>query len=66
MANATCPNCETMVFIGSRSREGDLYTCPGCDADLELVWLDPPELEYFYEFDDDESFIYDDLEMDVE
>ena len=65
MSSAKCPNCETRIFIGTYSEEGDLFLCHGCDLELELVWVDPPELAFFWDYEDDDTMIYDDVDVDV-
>lgn len=66
MPSTNCPNCDTRVFIGSKAEEGDIFLCPGCDIDLELVWVDPPELAFYWDYDEDETVLYDDVEADLE
>ena len=48
MASARCPDCGDMVNLGSRPREDQALMCPHCDADLQLVSLDPPTLDWAY------------------
>ncbi len=61
---ANCISCQAMVDAGSHPRLGDILICPKCDARLEVIWLDPLELDWpadEYE-DDDEDEGYDDDE----
>lgn len=49
---AVCPDCEEKVNIGSQPRQGQRITCPECWADLEIISLDPLELDFAAEDDD--------------
>jgi lysine biosynthesis protein LysW len=64
MIISICPNCKAKVSLGSKPRLGDRVDCFECDTELELVWLDPPELDWPWNYDDDETMIYDDLNID--
>ncbi|MFH1636492.1 MAG: hypothetical protein ABIG63_21125 [Chloroflexota bacterium] len=55
METAECISCEEKITFQIEPKMGQLVTCPKCDAQLEVVWLDPIELDW--PFDDDE---YDD------
>ena len=56
MVNADCPSCGTKVIIGSHPRMGQRFTCRSCNTEVEVVWLDPVELDWPYDDDgvDDE------------
>jgi len=46
---------------------GSQVTCPECDAELEVVWLDPIELDWPFDdedYDDDDDYYYDDEDED--
>lgn len=45
MPTAACPECEEKVFVDADSEQGDIVTCDECGADLEVVGLDPVELD---------------------
>jgi lysine biosynthesis protein LysW len=59
---ATCPECETDVFVGADSEQGSIITCDECHAKLELVGLDPIELDLT---ESEESMDYGDDEVDA-
>ncbi len=42
--NVKCPECGIEFVLESDAEEGDVIDCPGCDAELELDSLEPPEL----------------------
>jgi alpha-aminoadipate carrier protein LysW len=55
MPATACPECEEKVFVDAESEQGDIVTCEECGADLEVVGLDPVELDLYEEkggFDD--------------
>jgi alpha-aminoadipate/glutamate carrier protein LysW len=59
MPTATCPECEEKVYVDAESEQGDVVSCDECGADLEVVGLDPVELDLFEgkgDYDDDEDF----------
>jgi hypothetical protein len=61
-AVAACPGCGWMVMPGAQPREGQPVTCPNCEAYLEVINLEPLELDWtFTEFEADL-----DLELDEE
>jgi lysine biosynthesis protein LysW len=51
---AACPGCGWLVIPGAHPRESQLVTCPNCEAYLEVINLDPLELDWtFTEFESD-------------
>jgi alpha-aminoadipate carrier protein LysW len=59
MQNAECPQCGFEINLGSQPKLGKLVTCKECGAELEVVWLDPLELDW--PIDEDE---YDEIDSD--
>ena len=57
MPSAPCPECDERVYIKSDTEQGEIVTCEECDSKLELVGLDPPELDPYVTRKEDE---YDD------
>ena len=59
MPTAACPECEEKVYVDADSEQGDIVTCDECGSDLEVVGLDPIELDLcenkdsFSELDED-------------
>jgi lysine biosynthesis protein LysW len=50
---APCPGCGWMVIPGARPSEGQPVTCPNCGAYLEVINLEPLELDWaFTEFEE--------------
>ncbi len=56
MPTGTCPECEAEVHVDTDADKGDVMTCEDCGSELELVGLDPVELDIVEEDDlDDEE-----------
>lgn len=49
MPSTACPECEEKVFVDAESEQGDVVTCEECGAELEVVGLDPLELDLYEE-----------------
>ena len=61
MPTVACPECKEDVFVDADTEQGDVVFCDECGADLEVVGLDPFELDAF----DDTKFDFeDDLDVD--
>jgi lysine biosynthesis protein LysW len=58
MVKAECPACNTNVNLGGKPKMGQRLKCNSCGTELEVVWLDPVELDWPY--DDDDFDDYDD------
>lgn len=46
---AECPECETQIPLPPDTELWDLVECPNCGTHLEVVELEPPELDYALE-----------------
>ena len=54
----TCPECDADVHVDTDADKGDVVSCEECGTDLEVVGLDPVELDVVeeeYDDDDDED-----------
>jgi len=53
----TCPECDADVHVDTDADKGDVISCEECGTDLEVVGLDPVELDIMEEedVDDDEE-----------
>ena len=60
---AECPSCGYKVIVGSNPRLGQLIKCQSCSSELEVVSLDPVELDWPY---DEDEFDEEDDELDYE
>jgi alpha-aminoadipate carrier protein LysW len=56
MPTAVCPECDEEVYVDADSEQGDVVSCDECGSDLEVVGLDPIELDLYEggdDYDDD-------------
>ena len=42
---AICPVCDAMIELDDNVELNELIVCPDCGSELEVINLDPPELE---------------------
>ena len=61
MPVALCPECQADVHVDADADKGNIIACEECGVDLELVGLDPYELDIVEEEDYDD---YDEEEDD--
>jgi lysine biosynthesis protein LysW len=54
MVKAECPACNSNVNLGAKPKMGQRVKCNSCNTELEVVWLDPVELDWPYDEDDDD------------
>jgi lysine biosynthesis protein LysW len=62
---AECPNCGESISFSSHPKLGQKMACPHCGERLEVVYLEPIELDFEFEEEeawDDESYDEDDFE----
>ncbi len=56
MPTGTCPECDADVHVDTDADKGDIVSCEECGTDLEIVGLDPVELDIVEEdYDEDED-----------
>jgi lysine biosynthesis protein LysW len=55
MIMAQCPSCGGQVSIYTKPKMGQKVKCNTCESDLEVVWLEPVELDWALEGFDDED-----------
>ena len=53
MPTTACPECSEEVYVDADSEQGDVVSCDECGTDLEIVGLDPIELDVHDEDKDD-------------
>jgi len=54
MPTTACPECSEDVYVDADSEQGDVVSCDECGTDLEIVGLDPIELDIHEERDIDD------------
>ena len=55
MPTGTCPECEADVHVDTDTDKGDTVACDECGTELEVVGLDPVELDIVEDDDMDED-----------
>jgi alpha-aminoadipate carrier protein LysW len=43
--SSECPVCAAEVVFPDDAVEGELISCPDCGTELEIISIDPPNLE---------------------
>ncbi len=56
---AECPSCGASVKVTNQVKMGEIIKCTLCKTDLEVIWLDPLELDLIYEPDEEGSDDFD-------
>ncbi len=52
MPTTNCPECSEDVYVDAESEQGDVVTCEECGSKLEVVGLDPLEVDLQEDSDD--------------
>lgn len=55
MPTGICPECEADVYVETDADKGDTLACDECGTELEIVGLDPIELDIVEEDDEEEE-----------
>lgn len=55
MNEAVCPSCGAQVSVKGTPKIGMKVTCKSCDTEVEIVWLDPLELDWPMDEYEDET-----------
>ncbi|MGH9766967.1 MAG: lysine biosynthesis protein LysW [Blastocatellia bacterium] len=56
MPLAACPECEAEIHVDEDVDKGENIRCEECEAMLEVVGLDPIELDLAPEDEEDENY----------
>ena len=54
MISAFCPDCDEEMTFNPHPRLGQKVICPHCDVELEVISVDPLELDWAYDWSEDE------------
>ena len=46
--SAFCPRCRHAIAPDLFTEVGQVFTCPNCGESLDIISLDPPELDWVY------------------
>ena len=52
MQSAVCSQCRSSISVGAQPKLGKLVTCSECGTELEIIWMNPVELDFPLEEDD--------------
>ncbi|CAN5648363.1 hypothetical protein BH18ACI1_BH18ACI1_16080 [soil metagenome] len=61
MPTTACPECSEDVYVDAESEQGEIISCNECGSELEIVGLDPIELDIYTDADLD---VFEDEEED--
>lgn len=59
MPYATCPGCDEKIYLRTTPKIGDIVYCPTCETELEVVGLNPIELDWPWEDEEEDDEWYD-------
>jgi alpha-aminoadipate carrier protein LysW len=59
---AICPACDAEIDEVEDAEKGEIVSCPDCGVDLEVVDINPVELEVVSDIDEDDEEDYDEDE----
>jgi alpha-aminoadipate/glutamate carrier protein LysW len=45
MSTVTCTECAAEIELADNTEQGEIIVCPDCGVDLEVVSLDPAQVE---------------------
>ncbi len=45
MSTTYCPECEAEITLDASTETGEIVVCPDCGVDLEVIALDPAEVD---------------------
>jgi hypothetical protein len=54
MESAFCPDCDEEISFNPHPRPRQKLACPYCDVELEVIGVDPLEVDWAYDWSDDE------------
>ena len=50
MASTYCPDCDGRIAFNPHAAIGQKVTCPHCSSDLEVISVEPLELDWAYDW----------------
>lgn len=62
MPTTACPECSEEVYVDADSEQGDVIACDECGTELEIVGLDPIEVDVYEDADADDADDEDEFE----
>jgi lysine biosynthesis protein LysW len=55
MQKVFCIDCDEQITLNARAKLGQRIVCPHCGTDLEVIGVDPIELDWAYDMSWDED-----------
>jgi len=55
MGRVHCPDCDGKIMLSPEVEIGLTLVCPYCDAELEVIGTDPPEVDWAYDWEWEEE-----------
>ena len=55
MGRVNCPDCDGKIMLSPEAEIGLTLVCPYCDAELEVISTDPPEVDWAYDWEWEEE-----------
>lgn len=55
MPYATCPGCDENIYLRNAPKLGDIVYCPTCETELEVIGVNPIELDWPWEDDEEDE-----------
>ena len=55
MSSAYCPDCDEKINLRN-PKTGQKLFCPYCEAELEVISTNPLDLDWAYDYSDDEDW----------
>ena len=55
MARVYCPDCGERITFNPHAKLGMKITCLECDSELEVISVDPLEVDWVYDYSWDED-----------
>ena len=44
MSTVNCPECDAEISLSDSIEESEIIVCPDCGVDLEIISLNPPQV----------------------
>ena len=63
-SKAFCPACDEAITLQGNPKVGQRLRCPSCDTEIEVIDVNPVELDWAYEDEDDFYDDWDDEDSD--
>ena len=57
-----CPECEAAIDDEGFEDIGEIISCPECGVELEVISIDPVELDIAFDDEDDDEYEFDEDE----